>query len=588
MTADVNASDHQEPGAPPPRRSRAGRVARALSGVLVLGLTGGVVALAVAAPPAGTDPVPASTVDVPAAATTLVCPGPLQLPDDTTSGDSAFDRVPVAPNESVSAFDTASSGTASLTPLDGAGVALDAGTWRLASPTAPVILRAEPLDGEPARVAGATSSIVTDGDLRGLSAASCAPPTADVWLVGGSTELQSTADLVVVNPGATAADVTVEVWGPSGRVELADGGRMLVAPGAQEVVVLPGVAAEQRRTVVHVAASGGQVSAYVQDSLLDGFTPRGTDLVAGGAAPATTQVVPGLSVPGTAVDAADAGALRLLAPGEEPATVSVRLLGPDGDVVLPGAEAVDLAPGEVTDLSLGGLAARPHPAALAPSAPVVAGGMVARTGDPGELDEQPRLERAWGPRHEPGKRPGRGPRRDRRDARARGRPHRRRRRCRADPDALDDPHPRADAGPATRPGRHRRAPGPGRDGDRAGLRRDRRGRGAGRRGTRRLHRDDRRAPAGHRGGRGRGAGAGRRRRRRRVVAGGVGVPAGRGLPVRRRAPHRRRRGDAGRGPRGAPARGRLTALQRAVLTAVQRAAPAGLSGRRAARRPRGP
>ncbi|VTR76185.1 DUF5719 family protein [Cellulomonas hominis] len=397
MTADVNASDHQEPGVPTPRRSRAARVARVLSGVLVLGLTGGVVALAVAAPPAGSDPVPASTVDVPAAAATLVCPGPLQLPDDTTSGDSAFDRVPVAPNESVSAFDTGSSGTASLTPLDGAGVALDAGTGRLTSPTAPVILRAEPLDGEPARVAGATSSIVTDGDLRGLSAASCTPPTADVWLVGGSTELQSTADLVVVNPGATAADVTVEVWGPSGRVELADGGRLLVAPGAQQVVVLPGVAAEQRRTVVHVSASGGQVAAYVQDSLLDGFTPRGTDLVAGGAAPATTQVVPGLSVPGTAVDAADAGALRLLAPGDEPATVSVRLLGPDGDVVLPGAEAVDLAPGEVTDLSLGGLAAGTYTAVVESTAPVVAGGMVARTGDPGELDEQPRLERAWAP-----------------------------------------------------------------------------------------------------------------------------------------------------------------------------------------------
>jgi hypothetical protein len=382
---------------PTPMPTRAGRVARVLSGVLVLGLTGGVVAVAVTSPAAGTDPVPASTVDVAAAATTLVCPGPLQLPDDSTSGDSEFDRVPVAPSEAVVGFGTESSGTASLTPLGGSTVDLEAGTGRVASPTAPVILRAEPVDGETARVAGATSSVVTAGDLRGLSAASCAPPTADVWLVGGSTELQSTADLVVVNPGATAADVTVEVWGPSGQVDLAGGGQLLVAPGAQEVVVLPGVAAEQRRTVVHVSAAGGQVSAYLQDSLLDGFTPQGTDLVTGGAAPATTQVVPGLSVPGTQVDAADAGALRLLAPGEEGATVSVRLLGPDGDVVLPGAEAVDLAPGEVTDLSLGGLAAGTYTAVVESSVPVVAGGMVARTGAAGELDQGPRLERAWAP-----------------------------------------------------------------------------------------------------------------------------------------------------------------------------------------------
>ena len=62
-----------------------------------------------------------------------------------------------------------------------------------------------------------------------------------------------------------------------------------MAPGAQRVLSLPGVAAEQRRIAVRVTAACGQVSAYLQDSLLDGFTPRGTDLVAAVAAPATTQ-----------------------------------------------------------------------------------------------------------------------------------------------------------------------------------------------------------------------------------------------------------------------------------------------------------
>lgn len=384
------------------RPRRTGRAARLLSGVLVLGLTGGVVALAVAAPPSEADPVPAATVDVAPAAATLVCPGPLQLPDDALSGDSAFDRVPVAPVERVTGFDTATSATASLTVLGEDPVALADGAGTVSSPGAATVLRAEPVAGEPARVAGATSSVVTDGDLRGLSAASCARPSADVWLVGGSTEIESTADLVVVNPGATPADVTVEVWGPSGPVDLANGGTFLVAPGAERVVSLPGVAAEQRRITARVTAAGGQVSAYLQDSQLDGFTPRGTDLVTAGTGPATTQVVPGISVVATEVDAPDAGALRLLVPGDEGATVSVRLLGPDGDVALPGAQELDLPAGEVTDVSLGGLAAGSYTAVVESTEAVVAGAMIAREGKAGELDEGPRLERAWAAAATPG------------------------------------------------------------------------------------------------------------------------------------------------------------------------------------------
>lgn len=376
-------------------RTSRGRVARVLSGALVLALTGGVVALAVAAPADEPGPVPAATVDVDPAATTLVCPGPLQLPDDSVSGDAAFDRVPVDPVESVSAFGTVLSGSGSLTVLGADPVALADGTASVQAPAAATILRAEPTDGAPALVAGATSSVVTDGDLRGLSAASCARPSADVWLVGGSTEIESTADLVVVNPGATAADVAVEAWGPSGAVDLASGGSFLVAPGAERVLSLPGVAAEQRRLVVRVTAAGGQVSAYLQDALLDGFTPRGTDLVTAGAAPATTQVVPGLALVGTDVDADDAGALRLLVPGEEDATVSVRLLGPDGEVALSGAEDLDLPAGEVTDLSLGGLAEGYYAAVVQSSEPVVSGAVLAREGRASELDEGPRLERAW-------------------------------------------------------------------------------------------------------------------------------------------------------------------------------------------------
>jgi hypothetical protein len=376
-----------------------GRVARLLSGLLVLGLTGGAVAWASTLPgsSAGSGTAAADAVDVPASAATLVCAGPLSLPDDTTSGGSEFDRVPVDPVERVSGVSARDGGDASIAELDGARTEDLDPDASLGRPDGPVVLRAAPVDDEPAQVAGVTSSVVTDGDLRGLSAASCAAPSSDVWLVGGSTTLESTADLVVVNAGATTADVTVELWGPSGPVDLGTGGRLLVAPGAVQQVGLSAVAPEQRRVVVHLSAAGGQVSAYLQDSLLDGFTPRGTDLVTAGTAPATRQVVPGIQVEDTQVDSPDAGVLRLLVPGEAGATVSVTLVGPDGEQPLTGAQDLVLGTGEVTDLSLGGLPAGGYTAVVDADAPVVASAMTARLGQAGELDQAPRVDRAWSP-----------------------------------------------------------------------------------------------------------------------------------------------------------------------------------------------
>lgn len=373
-----------------------GRVARLLSGVLVLGLAGGAVALAATLPETSTDGTTADAVEVAPAAATLVCPGPLALPDTTSSGGSGFDRVPVTPVERVDGFTTVTGGDAALVALGGGRtVDLDGAAATLSTPTTATVLHADPVDGAPARVAGATASLVTDGDLRGLSAASCVRPGADVWLVGGSTELESTATLVVVNAGATTAEVSVELWGPSGAADLGSGSTMLVAPGAQQEVVLAGLAAEQRRIAVHLSASGGQVAAYLQDSRLDGFTPQGTDLVTAGAAPSEHQVVPGILVTDTQIDAVDAGALRLLVPGEEDATVSVSLVGPDGEQPLAGAQELALVAGEVTDISLGGLPAGSYTAVVESSAPVVASAMIARAGRAGELDETARVDRAW-------------------------------------------------------------------------------------------------------------------------------------------------------------------------------------------------
>lgn len=380
-----------------PRRGRAGRAA---TGVLVLALAGGTVALGGLLPEADRSAVAADEVEVPAGTSTLVCPGPLALPEETST-DSQFERVPVAPEEATTVVDV-SGGGVTATVLGQDSITVTGGAGRIGSPTAPVVLSAEAVDGEPARVVGATASQVADGDLRGLSTGSCTRPAADVWLVGGSTTLDAAADLVLVNPGATAADVSIQVWGPNGPVDLASGADLLLAPGASRTVVLPSLAVEERRVAVHVQASGGQVAAYLQDSLLDGFTPRGTDLVSAGAPPATDVLVPGVVLPKTEVDSEDAAALRLVVPGTEDATVSVSLYGADGRTALSGAQDLALTAGQVTDISLGGLPTGAYTVRVTADQPVAAAVMVARAGTPGELDQVSRLERAWAPSVEPG------------------------------------------------------------------------------------------------------------------------------------------------------------------------------------------
>ncbi|CAM5781361.1 DUF5719 family protein [Cellulomonas persica] len=283
-----------------------------------------------------------SVVDVPPSPTRLVCAGPLVLPEERES-DAAFDPVPVDPLTSLVAVATSSGGGA-LVDLPGAETlanlteGVDASVVREAP--GPVVVEAQPTD-LPAALAAASSALVTAGDLRGLAAASCQAPTTDAWLVGGSTELGATALLVLQNAGSTPAVVHLDVYGATGEVDL-DTEQYLVAPGAERVVVLGGLAPEERRVAVHVAATGGRVTAFVQDSTLDGFTPTGTDLVVAGAEPARRQVIPGVSVLATDVDDSDAGVLRLLVTGRSPATARVRLLGPDGVEDLPGAESLAL------------------------------------------------------------------------------------------------------------------------------------------------------------------------------------------------------------------------------------------------------
>ncbi len=353
---------------------------------------------------------PSVAVPVASPATDLVCPSPVRLatassatPDQAV--DPQFDPVPVASVATLTAMSAGDGSSAAsaqiralgstdtLVPLPGSP--LTSVVTETQPPTAAVIHAAGGQDRSVA-LAGSVVTQTSAGDLRGLVASACRPAAVQTWLVGGSTSVETSARLVLQNPGRTPATVSIAVWGSTGPVDLAATPDILVPPGVERSVLLEGLAVEQPRIVVRVTSSGGAVSAYLQDSALNGLVPAGVSDVVGGQEPSLRQVVPGVALAGGDGDPA---VLRLLVPGTEAGTARVSLLGPDGSTVLPGADALGLEAGAVLDVPLGGLAAGTYSIVVDSDVPVVAGAMVARgtaLGLDPSLITTP-VDRAWVP-----------------------------------------------------------------------------------------------------------------------------------------------------------------------------------------------
>ncbi|WP_407316884.1 DUF5719 family protein [Isoptericola halotolerans] len=336
----------------------------------------------------------AGTREVPVEPAELVssCPAPVALPDGADVGDEQFGATPVQTTSALAAMVAGAAELPRLTDLDGAqdNTLVDGPDAATAAGTADRVrvLHTQPSTVDPLRSAAALASITTAGDLRGLAAASCTAPSTSHWLVGGSSEVGSSALLAVQNPSSRPASVALEVFGPSGPVAVGGQAAFTVAPGEQVVTRLDSLAPEQRRLAVHVRASGARVTTSLQSQGIDGLVPAGTDLVEPGAAPAESFAVSGVVSRGEATDDDHAATMWLLAP-ESDGTAQVRVFGPEGQVTLRGAEQVALTAGGVVGVPLGGLEAGTYTVVVDADVPVTG---AARFAVPGELTDDDVVE----------------------------------------------------------------------------------------------------------------------------------------------------------------------------------------------------
>lgn len=236
-------------------------------------------------------------------------------------------------------------------------------------------------------VAGAESLTIETDAAYGAAASECGEPTTSQWLVGGATTTGRSTVLTVANPGTTATSVDVTVYGQDGRIDAVGSTGIAVAAGSISIVDLASLAPGVAASVVHVASSGGPVSAHLQHRVVRTLQPGGIEVIDPVQA-ATSVAIPGVLIgDATGVQTqegfADAvPALRVLA--GQTATVTITTIA-DGDE--PIASTLDLVGGQVQEVDLSGLAPGTYAFTIESDVPIVAAARQMRVdGDVIDLD----------------------------------------------------------------------------------------------------------------------------------------------------------------------------------------------------------
>ncbi|WP_217184491.1 DUF5719 family protein [Streptomyces sp. AC495_CC817] len=193
---------------------------------------------------------------------------------------------------------------------------------------------------------GATESIqLAEDDLSGFAAAPCREAGTESWLVGGSVQT-GTEDLVVLtNPGAVPATVTLGVYGSIRATSTS-----IVPAGAQIALPLTSIASGAGTPIIKVTSTGAPVRAVLQSSLTRTLDPVGIDLQDAVSGPQKQPVIPAVQLFPSEGDDFSAAVIRLFSPGADTsATVTV---SPVGDSATASSFTVDLAADEPLEMAL--------------------------------------------------------------------------------------------------------------------------------------------------------------------------------------------------------------------------------------------
>ena len=332
--------------------------ARLVAGAVVSAacIVGAVVAIPAAWPTVAHDPGRTAVTPI-AGDTLLTCAGPFLAIGRDASQASQL---------TVAGTPTLVSGAASGSALTSSEIALSG----IADAHAAEMFTASPNGSAPAQVAAAESMTVAADDLSGFAASACRPPSMESWIVGGAGTTGSSDILLLANPGAVTATVTLTEYGSQGADPHSS--EIVVPAGTQSSVPLAAGSAGEPSPVVEVTSSGAPVRAVLQSSLIRTLDPVGIDMQDAIPQPRTAQSLLGVRalVPSTDDDNATT-AVRLLAPSKDATVMLQPRSAADGSAV-GAAKKVQLTAGQVGSVDFSALKPGLYAIDVTSTTPVVA------------------------------------------------------------------------------------------------------------------------------------------------------------------------------------------------------------------------
>jgi hypothetical protein len=176
----------------------------------------------------------------------------------------------------------------------------------------------------------------------------CSDPAASQWFVGGSADITGRGKLILVNSGLSESVADVYVWSGTSP---ASSKAISIKANSYESVGLDSLAPGESSIVIRVVSRSGRLNAFLVDERGKGLRALGGDLVSPGVAPAKEIYIPAIPLQPKVKNAPEQQ-LRLLAPGDADANVSVEVISGDGRFTPIGFDEITLKKGQVVNFPL--------------------------------------------------------------------------------------------------------------------------------------------------------------------------------------------------------------------------------------------
>lgn len=176
----------------------------------------------------------------------------------------------------------------------------------------------------------------------------CSAPSISQWFVGGAADVTSKGKLLLINSGLSDAIVDVEIWSESGvrppRV-------LTLKANSSLVQNLDSLDPGSKQIALHIAPRSGRINAFLVDERGRGLRSLGGDMVNASSDPTREIVIP--AVPHMKRSGNTLGhTLRILAPGDVDARITVELNSTKGSFIPVGFDDRIVKAGIVTEIAL--------------------------------------------------------------------------------------------------------------------------------------------------------------------------------------------------------------------------------------------